>query len=156
MWKAVDVVHLNVTLGKCLDKLGEMKSVTAFLPSDVLRNFDIVIVFVSVIVHCEAVAAWILLQCALVQLRMRRVARWASCGNGDVLTWIFQQLRQTLIAKFIRYVYNREEGVSRSVVLLWLGQLYIHNAYYTFAHIYIYIYIYILNLTYQLMHFNIQ
>lgn len=32
----MDVVHLNVILGTCLDRLGEMKSVSAFIPSDVL------------------------------------------------------------------------------------------------------------------------
>jgi hypothetical protein len=36
----VDVVNLNVILGTCVDRLDEMKSVTAFMSSDVLRNFD--------------------------------------------------------------------------------------------------------------------
>ena len=53
----MDVVHLNVFLGTCLDRLGEMKSVTAFMPSDVLRNFDMDAFFVSFIIQCEVVAA---------------------------------------------------------------------------------------------------
>jgi cytochrome c biogenesis factor len=57
MWKVVDVVHLNVILGTCLVRLGEMKSVTAFIPSDVLRNIDMDVFFVSFIIHCEVAAA---------------------------------------------------------------------------------------------------
>jgi len=57
MWKLVDVIHLNAILGTCLGRLGEMKSVTAFVPSNVSRNFDMDVFFVSFIIHCEVVAA---------------------------------------------------------------------------------------------------
>ena len=46
----------TVILGTCLDRMGEMQSVTAFIPSDVLRNFDMNFFFVSFIIHCEVVA----------------------------------------------------------------------------------------------------
>ena len=53
----MDVIHLNAILGTCLGRLGEMKSVTAFVPSNVSRNFDMDVFFVSFIIHCEVVAA---------------------------------------------------------------------------------------------------
>jgi hypothetical protein len=57
MWNVMDVIHLNAILGTCLGRLGEMKSVTAFVPSKVLRNFNMDVFFVSFIIHCEVVAA---------------------------------------------------------------------------------------------------
>jgi hypothetical protein len=57
MWTVVDVVHLIIILGTCLDREGEMKSATAFIPSDALRNSDVDVFFVSFIIHREVVAA---------------------------------------------------------------------------------------------------
>ena len=57
MWKVVDVVHLNVLLGICWDTSSEMKSITAFMLTDILRNFDVFVPFLSVIIHSEVVGA---------------------------------------------------------------------------------------------------